>query len=63
MALCMTMLYYMPVGFTLAANDEAMLLVSLPGSSSDSGIEEIAVIPKDALSIGTPEAAGYDCFC
>ena len=51
----------MPVGFTLAANDEALLLVSLPGNRSDSGIQEIAVIPKDALSTGAPEAAGYHC--
>ena len=52
---------YVPAGFTLAADDEAMLLVSLPGNSSESGIQEIAVIPKGALSTGAPEAAGYHC--
>lgn len=60
-ALCMTGLWYMPVGFTLAANDEAVLLVSPPGNSSDSGVQDIAVMPRNALSIGAPEAAGYHC--
>ena len=64
--LCVTGLWCMAAGFTLAANDEAMLLVSLPGDSSESAVQEIAVqeiavIPESALSISAPEAAGYHC--